>query len=103
MKADEKDRDASSETPTEDNPEPLSVGQAASPEPLERGTVLGGRYEVDSPLGQGGAGQVFRAFDRFLKEHVALKVLRPERAADRSWIRRLTREVKIARLIRHKN
>ena len=103
MKADEKDRDASSETPTEDHPEPLSVGQRPSPEPLERGTVLGGRYEVDSPLGKGGAGQVFRAFDRFLKEHVALKVLRPERAADRSWIKRLAREVKIARLIRHRN
>jgi tetratricopeptide (TPR) repeat protein len=47
---------------------------------------------------------VFRARDRLLNnEELALKVLRPERAAERSWIRRLAREVKVARAIRNPN
>src|SRR5262249_38406542 len=54
-------------------------------------------------LGDGGTGRVFAAFDRSLKEPVALKVLRADRAVDKSWIRRLAREVKVARLIRHPN
>ena len=36
-------------------------------------------------------------------EPIALKVLRPERAREKSWIKRLAREVKVARAIRHPN
>jgi serine/threonine-protein kinase len=38
-----------------------------------------------------------------LGEHVALKVLRPDLATDGKWLRRLAREVKVARAIRHPN
>lgn len=41
------------------------------------GDVLGDRYEIEGPLGQGGMAHVFAAHDRHLDRHVALKVLRP--------------------------
>ncbi len=70
---------------------------------LQPGAVLGGRYQIEATLGQGGSGTVYRAWDRVLGEAIAVKVLRPDRAAERSWIKRLAREVKLARVIRHPN
>ncbi|HSS38630.1 MAG TPA: serine/threonine-protein kinase [Polyangia bacterium] len=70
---------------------------------LQPGAVLGGRYQIEATLGQGGSGTVYRAWDRVLGEPIAVKVLRPDRAAERSWIKRLAREVKLARVIRHPN
>jgi serine/threonine-protein kinase len=85
---------------------PTEVAGGEDPAPfrgVEAGMVLGERYELGQVLGSGGAGRVFAAVDRVMNERVALKVLRWERAGDRRWIRRLAREVKIARLIRHPN
>ena len=70
---------------------------------IEVGAVLGSRYQIEAVIGQGGSGQVFRAWDRMLGEPIALKILRPERAQEKSWIKRLAREVKVARAIRHPN
>jgi serine/threonine-protein kinase len=67
------------------------------------GTLLGERFQLESTLGKGGTGVVFRAFDRVMGEPVAVKLLYPERAADQAWIRRLVREVKVARTIVHPN
>jgi tRNA A-37 threonylcarbamoyl transferase component Bud32/tetratricopeptide (TPR) repeat protein len=86
------------ETEPIDTPADLATGVDVT-----AGAVLLGRYEVGRLLGAGGSGRVFAAFDRVLNERAALKLLRPDRAQDRSWIRRLAREVKIARLIRHPN
>jgi tetratricopeptide (TPR) repeat protein/tRNA A-37 threonylcarbamoyl transferase component Bud32 len=72
-------------------------------EPIAEGAILAGRYEVHELIGHGGAGQVFKATDRELGERVALKALRPELAADHKWRRRLVREVRVARAIRHPN
>jgi serine/threonine-protein kinase len=71
--------------------------------PVDRGTVLADRYQIEQSLGTGGSGAVYRAWDRMLGELVAIKVLHPEWARDRSWIKRLAREVKVARAIRHPN
>ena len=41
---------------------------------LERGTRLG-PYQIDSPIGAGGMGEVYRARDTKLDRDVALKIL----------------------------
>jgi tetratricopeptide (TPR) repeat protein len=70
---------------------------------LDAGAVLDSRYQIEAVIGEGGSGQVFRAWDRVLGEPVAVKILHPSRAAEKSWIKRLAREVKVARAIRHPN
>jgi tetratricopeptide (TPR) repeat protein len=81
------------------------VNGVSSVEPvhLAAGALLAARYQIEASIGEGGSGQVFRAWDRVLGEPIALKILRPDRARERSWIKRLAREVKVARAIRHPN
>jgi serine/threonine protein kinase len=70
---------------------------------IKAGAVLDARFQIEATIGEGGSGQVFRAWDRVLGEPIALKILRPDRAKEKSWIKRLAREVKVARAIRHPN
>jgi hypothetical protein len=85
--------------PTEELGRPVRL----EPTGLKAGAVLGSRFQIEAAIGEGGSGQVFRAWDRVLGEPVALKILRPDRAQEKSWIKRLAREVKVARAIRHPN
>ena len=48
---------------------------------LAAGSKLG-PYEIVSPIGAGGMGEVYRARDERLKRDVAVKVLPPDLAAD---------------------
>jgi serine/threonine-protein kinase len=68
---------------------------------LTQGSLIGGRYEILSPLGRGGMGAVYRAHDRVLDETVALKVLRGEAAAAPEMARRFRSEIKLARRVAH--
>jgi serine/threonine protein kinase len=70
---------------------------------LTRGIVFAGRYEIIEELGTGGMGKVYRAFDTQIKEEVALKLLKPEIAAEKRTVERFRNELKTARKIRHKN
>jgi len=70
---------------------------------LARGTVFAGRYEIIEELGAGGMGKVYRAHDTKLNEEVALKLIKPEIAADKKTVERFHNEIKIARRISHKN
>ena len=72
-------------------------------EELKRGSVFAGRYEIIEELGKGGMGKVYRVEDTKVKEEVALKLIKPEIAADKKTIERFRNELKIARKIRHKN
>jgi tetratricopeptide (TPR) repeat protein len=60
------------------------------------GTAVGSRFEIRSVRGTGGSAVVYSAFDRDLKQVVALKVLRADRTSPAA-LGRLRREVAIAR------
>ena len=70
---------------------------------LVRGVVFAGRYEIIEELGAGGMGRVFRAFDKKIDEEVALKLIKPEIAAERKTVERFRNELRIARKISHPN
>jgi serine/threonine-protein kinase len=72
-------------------------------EALIRGTLFADRYEIIEKLGAGGMGKVYRVEDKKAKEEIALKVIKPEIAADRKVIERFRNELTIARKIRHKH
>ena len=55
-----------------------------------------GPYELQSVIGVGGMGEVFRAYDTTRERMVAIKLLRPEMAADPSFQERFRRESRIA-------
>ncbi len=74
-----------------------------TPDELARGVVFAGRYEIIEELGTGGMGRVYRAQDTKLKEEVALKLIKPEIAADKRTVERFHNEIKIARKVSHKN
>ena len=66
-------------------------------------SALEGRYQVLKELGRGGMGIVFQAFDKQLKEQVAIKILSPLLSNDNDALERLKREVSAARRITHSN
>jgi serine/threonine protein kinase len=68
---------------------------------IERGALLAGRYQVEAVIGRGGSGIVLRAFDRVAQVPVAVKILKPDLAADPRWIERFSRELRLARQIQH--
>ena len=70
-------------------------------EPSLLGRLLGDRYEIRARLGHGGMGEVFEAVDRRLGRSVAIKVLRPELAADERFLARFRREAATAAGLAH--
>jgi serine/threonine protein kinase/Tfp pilus assembly protein PilF len=105
------------EPPPEPSPEPPSepdeepeekhadlIKTIESPtEELTTGTTFAGRYQIIEELGKGGMGRVYKALDTEIDEKVALKIIRPEIAADEKTIKRFRKELKTARQISHKN
>src|SRR5205823_5109570 len=63
---------------------------------LSPGTVLAQRYEILKILGEGGMGAVYKADDRELNRPVALKVIRPDLAGNKSIIDRFKQELLLA-------
>src|SRR5215471_19905783 len=64
---------------------------------------FGPRYRIERFLGEGGMGKVYKAFDKELGRTVALKMVRPEYAANPDAMRRFKRELLLASSITHKN
>ena len=64
---------------------------------------LAARYDILNEIGRGGMGIVYKARDRETGALVALKVLRPEVAADAQAIERFKSELLLARQITHTN
>jgi hypothetical protein len=69
---------------------------------LATGTRLG-PYEILSPLGAGGMGEVYRASDAKLKREVAIKVLPEAVAKDRERLARFEREAQVLASLNHPN
>jgi tRNA A-37 threonylcarbamoyl transferase component Bud32 len=63
--------------------------------------ALAGEFELESELGRGGMGVVYRARDLRLDRHVALKVLPPDRAAAGDVRARFLREARTAGQLSH--
>jgi serine/threonine-protein kinase len=66
-------------------------------------TVLDGQYQIESMLGKGGMGAVYRARHILLGDRVAIKILPPEVRNNAEWLRRFRREGQAARRFRHPN
>src|ERR1051325_6744728 len=69
---------------------------------LITGTHLG-PYEVLSPLGAGGMGEVYRARDSRLGREVAIKVLPAAFSTDADRLRRFEQEARAAGMLNHPN
>jgi eukaryotic-like serine/threonine-protein kinase len=69
---------------------------------LQPGTRLG-PYEILSPLGAGGMGEVYRARDAKLGRDVAIKVLPPAFATDPERLARFEREAQAVAALSHPN
>jgi eukaryotic-like serine/threonine-protein kinase len=67
---------------------------------LAPGTRLG-PYDIVSPLGRGGMGEVYRAHDARLGRDVAIKVLPKELAADPDRLRRFEHEARAIAALNH--
>ncbi|MCC6977106.1 MAG: SEL1-like repeat protein [Candidatus Melainabacteria bacterium] len=67
------------------------------------GTSIGNRYKVESELGRGALGVVFKAKDEMLDRHVAVKVMQEKLNADNVAALRFQREARLAASLQHPN
>src|SRR5215475_6144861 len=82
---------------------PTAAGARVPARALSANKILGGRYEIIEMLGEGGMGTVYRARDNEVDRIIALKVIRPDLAANPEILRRFKQELVLARQITHKN
>lgn len=86
---------------------PSAIPRGADASRLAPGQVFGRRYRIIRELGQGGMGVVYQAWDDELSVPVALKIIRPEKAADphaaQDLERRFKRELVLARQVTHRH
>jgi serine/threonine-protein kinase len=66
------------------------------------GTVIAG-YRIDSRIGRGGMGVVYRAHHLSLERQAALKVIQPDLAESSGFRERFAREARVAAALAHPN
>lgn len=74
-----------------------------NPPNLSAGEVIARRYVIERLLAKGGMGEVYVAFDQMLEQRLALKTIASTLSDDPRAIRRLCREARLARCVRHPN
>ena len=79
------------------------TGAREAPPQLAPGQVIGNAYRILHLIGEGGVGRVYRAEDITLERPVALKMLRPELAADPEFLTRFRSEATLLAAIQHPN
>jgi serine/threonine protein kinase len=87
----------------------LAAGTVGGPEIYFRnrmniaaGTKLG-RYEIRSKIGEGGMGEVYRAYDEAMHREVAIKVLPAALTSDKDRLARFEQEAQTAGALNHPN
>jgi serine/threonine-protein kinase len=67
------------------------------------GTVINERYRLDSLIGAGGMGTVYRATRTMINDTVAVKIMHPQLLADNLAAERFQREAQAAARLKHQN
>jgi serine/threonine protein kinase len=67
------------------------------------GETIGGRYEIDSLLGQGGMSAVYGATDPNLRRMVAIKLIHPHLSVNPNFVNRFKEEAAAVARLRHPN
>jgi serine/threonine protein kinase len=71
---------------------------------LKERDVIAGRYRLDSPIGEGAMGAVWRAEDQTLKRQIAIKFLFVKGSRDpQGMVDQFLREARIAASVQHRN
>jgi serine/threonine protein kinase len=88
--------------------EPLPIGdsetiQMVDPTAITLGSDFGPRYRIETLLGQGGMGRVYKAYDKELNRTVAIKVVRQGAMGEADALNRFKQELVLASKISHKN
>ncbi len=84
---------------------PVTPDQSIHPEAInfEPGTRIAGRYVIDSKIGKGGMGVVYRAHDALINEELALKFMHPRALKTQRGQELFIKEAQVARRLRHDN
>ncbi|HJZ10641.1 MAG TPA: protein kinase, partial [Acidobacteriota bacterium] len=80
-----------------------SSGRQSGIDKLAPGALFANRYFIETKLGQGGMGKVYKAIDKALDVPVAVKIMTRRIAEDERMLERLKREVILARKVAHSN
>jgi hypothetical protein len=81
-----------------------AASTAVSPGRFQAGQLIADRFSIVRFIARGGMGEVYEAKDQFLQDaSVALKIIRPEIAADATASARFQQEVVLARKVVHSN
>lgn len=67
------------------------------------GQTLGNKYEIQSEIGEGGMGKVYKAWHTVLGKAVAIKVPKRERCNDRQFVEAFIKEARLAAQLDHPN
>jgi eukaryotic-like serine/threonine-protein kinase len=87
---------------------PIPIGESETLQVIDStalsiGSDFGPRYRIESLLGQGGMGRVYKALDKDLDRLVAIKVVRQGVMAEGDALKRFKQELLLASKISHKN
>jgi serine/threonine protein kinase len=89
---------------TPDGNADLTAANTASSGRFQAGQLIADRFRIVRFIARGGMGEVYEAKDQFLQDaSVALKIIRPEIAADATTSARFQQEVVLARKVVHSN
>ncbi|HEY4056562.1 MAG TPA: protein kinase [Kofleriaceae bacterium] len=89
--------------PARDGTDPAAIGPDEDDGHALLGTVIEGRYRLESTIGRGGMGLVYKASHQTLRRSVAVKILHPSLVASPDVRNRFEREVLASGKIDHPN